>query len=142
MHRLEFARCACAFLTLFTLSACSLAQDSPRIDLHGDPLPVGAVARAGSSRWRQPTVFRGLVYSPDGKWLASAGGDAQVRLWEVATGRVRHVIPVAVGLDARRIAFSPDSRTVAVIGDASSDDRTLHLWDVETGKRLRSLPPT
>src|SRR5437773_1197008 len=140
MHRLVLARCACASLVFFTLSACAPAQDSPRIDLHGDPLPAGAVARAGSGRWRQPASFRGLVYSPDGKWLASAGGDAQVRLWEVATGRPRHVIPAAAGLDARRLAFSPDGRTLAVIGDTFSDDRTLHLWDVATGKHVRSLP--
>jgi WD40 repeat protein len=75
-----------------------------------------------------------VVFSPDGRYLASAGLGPVVRIWDAASGR--EVMTLA-GHDAnvRGLAFSPDSRRLAT----ASDDRTVKVWDLETGMALISL---
>src|SRR5690242_2517656 len=76
-----------------------------------------------------------LAFSPDGKFLATAGFDNAVKIWDFAAGakEVRtltgHTGPVYC------VAFSPDGATLA----SSSHDQTVRLWNVADGKFLREL---
>ncbi|MEG4106993.1 serine/threonine-protein kinase [Microcoleus sp. S13_C5] len=75
-----------------------------------------------------------VAVSPDGSILASGGGDKNVILWDLKTGRRMRTIP-AHKAAVNAIAFSRDGQTLA----SGSDDKTIRLWNVRTGSRLRTL---
>jgi WD40 repeat protein len=65
-----------------------------------------------------------LVFSPDGRRLASASSDHTVRIWDAATGT--ELATLRGHADAvMRLAFNPDGRHLA----SSSSDRTVKIWD-------------
>ena len=74
-----------------------------------------------------------VVYSPDGKTLAS-GGDTTVRLWDVDTGEVRKILRGHQN-SVESVAFSADGKTLA----SGGFDDDARVWDVETGKLLATL---
>jgi RNA polymerase sigma factor (sigma-70 family) len=72
--------------------------------------------------------IRALVFSPDGKTLATASGDTAIRLWDVATGEARarlvgHTTPVLA------VAFGHGGKTLAT----GSEDGTVKLWELRAG---------
>src|SRR5438093_43970 len=66
--------------------AWSQTEDALCASQDGDPLPMGAILRMGTARFKPQDMVACIVFSPDGKTLASAGGHA-VHLWDVASGR-------------------------------------------------------
>jgi WD40 repeat protein len=88
-------------------------------------------ARA-SRHWAAHEHFVGaLAYSPDGSLLASGQGDndtaGAVRVWDAATGAIRHVLSGhATGVHAA--AFDPTGRRLAT-GDSSG---VVVIWDLNT----------
>src|SRR5262249_4748996 len=75
-----------------------------------------------------------LVFSPDGKFLATASADHTARLWDAVTGREVRVFKGHVGT-VTAVAFSPDGKLLAT----GSGDKTARLWDVATGEVRRRL---
>ncbi len=107
------------------------AAADARKDREGFPLPAEALARVGSARLRHARWLRNLAYSPDGKLLASAGGD-RLRLWDAATGKLVQSIPSGEDRHIRDGLFSADGKTVVVL-----DGETCRWFDVRTGQEVR-----
>jgi WD40 repeat protein len=74
------------------------------------------------------------AFSPDGKWIASSSYDKRVRIWDVATGYLRFLLPEdeADEETTRQSCagcFSPDSDYLAV----GNDDGYLRIWSNTSG---------
>jgi WD40 repeat protein len=84
-----------------------------------------------SEKWDTGKSLRGIVFSPDGRTVATGREGGGWILWDVATGRaIRRFGEDSEGVSV--LAFSPDGRWVATPGDG-----IVRLWDVETGAESR-----
>jgi WD40 repeat protein len=107
----------------------------------GDPLALLWDARDGrqlavltdSGAAGGPLVLE-AVFSPDGRRLATASAGSEVRIWDVATGRVRVVLR-GHGGSVHSVAFAADGRRVLT----ASGDGTARIWDAERGRELARL---
>lgn len=75
-----------------------------------------------------------VKFSPDGNFLATSSVDTTVRVWDVATGRCRHVLR-GHSRGVSDLSWSPDSRTIC----SSSDDRTVRIFDVHNSATINVL---
>jgi WD40 repeat protein len=99
-----------------------------------DRAPAELVAVLGDSRLKHGGWVNAVLFSPDGKTLASGGKDGEVRLWDTATGEQRHTL-LGHPEGGASLAFSPDGKTLA----SGGGDRTIKLWDVATGQEKATL---
>jgi RNA polymerase sigma factor (sigma-70 family) len=111
------------------------AAQRRRIDRYGDPLPAGAVARIGTVRFQRGGRAWMVVFSPDGKMVASTGYDGTVNLWDVGTGKEVRRFIADDALWLRQMAFTPDGKTLIVAGA----DTFARFWDVATGRDVGRL---
>jgi WD40 repeat protein len=75
-------------------------------------------------------------FSPDGTMLASGHGDHNIRLWDVETGEIIHILKGHTG-NVDSVAFSPDGLLLAS-GEANSG-YTIKLWDAASGEEIAAL---
>ncbi|KAI9764821.1 MAG: hypothetical protein M1835_007495 [Candelina submexicana] len=76
-----------------------------------------------------------VTFSPDGLFIASAGFDNHVKLWNARDGKFIATLRGHVA-SVYQCAFSPDSRLLV----SGSKDTTLKVWDTRSGKLSMDLP--
>ena len=135
------------------MSAVAFSPDGKQVAAAG---PVGAAVGPGAAAWPNERVIRvwdmqtgklkhqlkpdgahriaGLVFSPDGETLATAGLDARsVSLWDLAKEKTRVTLK-GHGGHVFCVAFSPDGRTLA----SGGDDGTMRFWPVTPAKPTKT----
>src|SRR5262245_55139518 len=134
---------ALAFLVVSLLATAgeAAAPSWAGRDRHGDPLPVGALARCGTARLR-PGDCQAFALSPDGKTRATVEFLC-VRLWDARTGREIREIEVD-SYHAYAMSFTPDGRHLLVHSDTlgwfnrpPQPEDLLAVIDVRKGDVLR-----
>jgi WD40 repeat protein len=90
-------------------------------DLEGEG-PIDVVSAS------QRSFLYAVAFSPDRRYLASAGWGRSIHLWDAKTMKLVRRLNGHQGF-VRDLAFSPDGRSLA----STSEDRSVCLWDVETG---------
>ena len=79
-------------------------------------------------------AIRGVAFSPDGQWLATASDDFTANIWDLGDWKVRLALSGHTA-SVRCLAFSPDGRWLAT----GSNDKTAKIWDLESGKERMTL---
>jgi len=131
--------------------AIAISHDGKLIATAGDKTPNG---RDSSIRLWDTATSRllhdlpghtinatSLVFSSDGKQLASAGADNLVHIYDVAAAKLIHQLKgheaaaPGQGSGIYSLAFSHDGKLLA----SGAMDRTVRLWDTDAGKELHKL---
>lgn len=104
--------------------------DLKTLDLHTGELQGGF--------GRHTLRVKSLGISGDGAELAAADS-AQVIAWNFGNGAVRSFSP-PLRIPGRAIlTFSPDHSVLAIHADTTLTDRTVTLWNIDTGEKIASM---
>jgi len=73
-----------------------------------------------------------IAFTSDDKLMASAGDNAEVRVWNTADMKLMRTLKNVAGVGFVTVRFSPDDRTLA----ASGFEGHVSVWNVDNGKRV------
>ena len=107
-------------------------------------LPPARIRRSASGSWTPARAsarclqghtgpIRALAFAPDGQWLASAGMDDSVRLWDIGRKRPQSIATLPHQGGAHTVAFAADGDLLA----AGGADGILRLWDLSHDQQVQ-----
>jgi WD40 repeat protein len=106
-------------------------------DLHGDPLPPGALARLGTARQRASEAS--VAVTADGKEVVTVGPDLTVRRFDAATGSLRATLQLPRERSPQ-VWLSPRGTYALTTAFRRPAGNLLEVWELATGKCVRELP--
>ncbi|MFV1969216.1 MAG: WD40 repeat domain-containing protein, partial [Pirellulaceae bacterium] len=120
--------------TLLIVGIAQFATTGPLIGEESPSVYPSRIIQFGEESEGEPAVVSAVAVSPDGKWLAAAGDDHLIRIWDMATGRFLRRLE-GHGDWVRTVAFSPDSLLLISAGN----DRTVRFWDPSSARLVRTV---
>jgi RNA polymerase sigma factor (sigma-70 family) len=121
------------------------------LDLQGDPLPEGSLARLGTLRYRHPNGIGFSSLSKDGKRIATTSlskhdpyAPEQVMIWELPNGKLIRSFSV----QSERTGFIIDPKPIPKFSATISSDnkkaillfgQDVRIYDIESGKQQKKL---
>ncbi|MBL9134486.1 MAG: protein kinase [Verrucomicrobiales bacterium] len=116
----------------------TMSADARRVvitDLRTEARVLEATTGRVLSRLRLPAVVWSLGVSRDGRWVASAGFEAPVALWDTTQPDAEPRMLEGHTKGTWQVAFTTDARRMVT----ASSDQSIRLWDVRTGALERVL---
>ena len=114
---------------------------TPRLDCNGDPLPDGAIARLGTTRFQPPGYGRAVALSPDGTTVATVirGNNEEptrIHFMDTSTGKTLRQFELRE-VSNDHTQFTPDGKYL--VFNLWTRNGGFKLIDVMTGKVTRSI---
>ncbi|MCJ1472828.1 general transcription repressor [Lambiella insularis] len=78
--------------------------------------------------------IRSVCFSPDGKYLATGAEDKLIRVWDIATNKIRHTF-AGHDQDIYSLDFARNGKHIA----SGSGDRSVRIWDIDSGREIINL---
>jgi WD40 repeat protein len=129
------------------VSTVAVSPDGKTVTTHGSDNTIrqwDAVTGRELRCFPLPDASATVLFSPSGARAAVFGSDNAIRLFDTATGKELHKLPLPeaqgplvrfTSASLNGMAFSPDGMRLA----ARDEAHTIHIWDVGSGKELRSM---
>ena len=83
---------------------------------------------------RSDAACHSLVWSPDGRYIATGSTWGRIQIWEIASGRIVRQFGEIQDIE---LAWSPDGRHIAAGSHYRSG--SLSIFDVKTGQRVHQI---
>jgi WD40 repeat protein len=110
------------------------SSETPKIVAYRSPDNFSLVRSLGGDPNENLGAIHAVAISPDGRTLVTGNHDKTVRVWDLATGNLKHRLVGHQDL-VTSVAISRDGQTLV----SASQDKTIKIWNLATGELQRTL---
>ena len=121
-------------LLCVTAWSAEVAPEPVKMDVFGDPVPPGALWRAGSSRFFSAGEVQTVAYSPSSKFFATANDRGTISLWDPESGKVLRDLQAPAPDEENpptisELIFTPDESLLL-----AREDKGVRVWHLNGTK--------